>query len=304
MNAFYSEKNTPLTQLKSELFTQLNIQIWIKREDLNHPTVQGNKWHKLKGNLEMALQQNRTSLLTFGGAYSNHIAACAAAAKFAGLNSLGFIRGEELQHTPEKWSHTLKKAAQNGMQLHFISRMQYRRKTQAEFLQRLQLDYPNAYILPEGGSNALAIQGFKGLMAQLESQCPNWTHLYTPVGTGGTLAGLVTYAKRQENRQIFGIPVLKQGEHLLPQIKNWIVNDRPNKWQLLTQYHGGGYAKLSKELQQFMNDFEQQQQILLDPVYTAKMIYGVYDQLKKQQIPSGSKVILLHTGGLQGRSTE
>ena len=160
----FPEKTTPLTQLLSEQFEAANITVYLKREELNHPQIQGNKWHKLRFNIADALKQKRTTLITFGGAYSNHIAATAFAAQEAGLNCIGFIRGQELADHPEKWSPTLVQAAQNGMQLQFISRLAYREKANPETLETLQTDYPDAYIIPEGGSNELAIQGFKGLM--------------------------------------------------------------------------------------------------------------------------------------------
>ncbi|GKT11297.1 MAG: 1-aminocyclopropane-1-carboxylate deaminase [Thiomicrorhabdus sp.] len=297
----FSLKTTPCTQLFSKEFTQYGVTVWIKREDLNQPHIQGNKWHKLKLNIEAALRQGKTTLLTFGGAYSNHIAATAAAAQLAELKSIGIIRGQELTGAPEKWSHTLKAAEQKGMQFEFISRSHYRNKTCPDFLQALQKSYPDAYIIPEGGSNTLAVKGFESLMPEIEEQCPDWTHLFTAVGTGGTLAGLVSYAQQQDGRHIVGVPVLKKGEYLLPQIKNWIGYRPTNEWYLLTEYHTGGYAKTTPKLRQRMQQFEQNFEIDLDPIYTAKMVNAFYDQLEKKLIPVGSKIILLHTGGLQGR---
>ena len=210
MKTTISVKTTQMTQLLSPLFEEQQIEVWMKREEMNHPTVQGNKWHKLKLNLEEAIQQQKTSLLTFGGAYSNHIAASAAAAKQAGLKSIGFIRGEELALNPDKWSPTLKLAHQNSMELHFISRTNYREKNHPDTLKKLQQEFPLAYIIPEGGSNILAVQGFEPLMSDIEIQCPDWTHLYTAVGTGGTLAGLVSFAKPNLNRTILGVAALKK----------------------------------------------------------------------------------------------
>jgi len=296
----FSEKTTPLTKLNSPLFEQKGVSVWMKREELNHPLIQGNKWHKLRFNIEAALKQHKTTLLTFGGAYSNHIAATAIAAKQAGLNSIGIIRGQELYDRPDKWSHTLHNAAKNGMHFQFVSRIDYRDKANPETLISLQKTYPEAYILPEGGSNELAVQGFKSLMVQIETQCPGWTHLFTAVGTGGTLTGLVKYAKLQNKRTILGVPVLKQGDYLYPEIEKWINSAAVNHWQLLTEYHAGGYAKTSPKLQLIMQDFKKEFSIDLDPIYTVKMVNAFYDQLNQDQIKPGSKVVLLHTGGLQG----
>jgi len=315
---------TPLTPIKSSLFDAYQVKVWIKRDDLNHPTVQGNKWHKLKNNLLQAKNQDKNTIITFGGAYSNHIAASAAAAKSEGFQSIGIIRGDELENQPEKWSDTLKTAFDNGMQFHFVSRQVYRQKEDAIFLSSLQNQYPSAFIIPEGGTNQYAVLGFKDLINDLNEQCPEWTQVYCAVGTGGTLAGLIHFSQisQTENnslnsvslKKIIGVPVLKQGEYLAPQIQKLLqqveyIQDKKNhskinpNWKLLTQYHDGGYAKQSIEGKDFQQSFEQEFSILLDSVYTSKMVYAFFDQLKTGKIPKGSNVILLHTGGLQGRKT-
>ncbi len=304
MKAILSEKTTPMTQLLCPLFDEYQVKVWMKREELNHPSVQGNKLHKLKLNIQEAARQQKDTLLTFGGAYSNHIAATAAAAKQLGFKSIGFIRGDELALSPNKWSSTLKLAQQNGMILHFINRRDYREKNRPDILQKLQDEFPQAYIIPEGGSNILAVQGFESLMSDIEMQCPDWTQLYTAVGTGGTLAGLVSFAKLNTNRNILGIATLKNADYLIPKITQWILQSTEhtsvNHWQLLTQYHMGGYAKKTAELLHQRSDFESAFGIDLDPIYTAKMVMAFYDQLHKNLIKPGSKVVLLHTGGLQG----
>lgn len=295
-----SDNITPLIKLISPLFDEYGITVYMKRDELNHPYIQGNKWHKLRLNLQAALAQQKTTLLTFGGAYSNHIAATAVAAQEAGLTSIGIIRGDELEKEPKKWSITLKQAKKNGMVLYFITRAKYRKKS--EMLSQLEQQFPQAYIIPEGGSNTLAVKGFQPLMQQIECQCPDWTHLFSAVGTGATLAGLIKYAPVRVNspRKILGVPVLKHGQYLSPQIKEWIDETHVNPWQLLTEYHCGGYAKTPDYLWQQKQCFEQSFGILLDPIYTAKMVYAFYEQLKKNKIQPDSKVILLHTGGLQG----
>lgn len=310
-------KPTPLTPLQSRLFNDYQVNVWIKRDDLNHPTVQGNKWHKLQNNLIQAKQLNKDTLITFGGAYSNHIAATAAAAKAAGFKSIGIIRGDELAGLPEKWSNTLKGASTNGMQFIFIDRQTYRKKDTSDYLNNLQQQHPNAFIIPEGGTNQHAILGFENLVDDLYQQCPDWTHVFSAVGTGGTLAGLIHFSQnktknrnQKTQKNIIGVPVLKQGEHLKSQINDLLdqvkidsnsYNSNTVSWQLLTQYHDGGYAKQSPQGLNFQKKFEEQFGILLDPIYTSKMVYAFYDQLKSQKIVKGSNVILLHTGGLQGR---
>jgi len=315
---------TPLTPIKSRLFDKYQVNVWVKRDDLNHSTVQGNKWHKLKNNLLQAKKQGKDTIITFGGAYSNHIAATAAAAKAEGFQSIGIIRGDELENEPEKWSDTLTTAFNNGMQFKFISRAAYRQKEDASFLSSLQNQYPSAFIIPEVGSNQYAILGFKDLVKDINEQCPEWTQIYCAVGTGGTLAGLIhfsqilqtqdTFLKPYSIKKILGVPALKQGEYLALQIQN-LLQDSENikvkktnnmtdiNWKLLTQYHDGGYAKQSAKGKNFQHSFEKEFSILLDPVYTSKMVYAFYDQLKTGKIPKGSNIILLHTGGLQGRKT-
>ncbi|MDX1353465.1 MAG: pyridoxal-phosphate dependent enzyme [Thiomicrorhabdus sp.] len=318
MIAHKKRLTTPLTRLYSSLFIQHDVQVWVKRDDQNHPLIQGNKWHKLKNNLMAAQAQGKTSLVTFGGAYSNHIAATAAAAQLYGLQAMGIIRGDELEFQPEKWSHTLKTAQQHGMQLQFASRQTYRQKNHPSYLQTLQNQYPHAYILPEGGSNELAIMGFKELMQDINRQYPEWTHLFCPVGTGGTFTGLTLFSQEGINpkhnslKKVVGVAVLKQGHYLLEQIENWLsqmqnqaqapqIKKELTQWKLLTEYHDGGYGKKSQTGIDFQNEFEKEFAILLDPIYTSKAFYAFYDQLKQGLIPKGSKIILMHTGGLQGR---
>lgn len=313
---------TPLTLIKSSLFDEFKVNVWIKRDDLNHPTVQGNKWHKLKHNLLQAKHLNKNTIITFGGAYSNHIAATAAATKYEGFQSIGIIRGDELKNQPHKWSDTLKTAFNDGMRFNFVSRQVYREKEDITFLTALQNQYPSAFIIPEGGSNQYAVLGFKDLVKDINEQCPEWTQIYSAVGTGGTLAGLIHFSQINQtlnnalsvdlSKEIIGVPVLKKGEYLAQKIQNLlqqpacILGRKTNPktyvdWKLLTQYHDGGYAKQSIEGKDFQRNFENEFSILLDSIYTSKMIYAFYDQLKTGKIPEGSNIILLHTGGLQGR---
>ncbi len=294
-------QTTPLEPLNHPIFEQHNIQVWMKRDDLNHPIIQGNKLHKLHYNLQEAIQQNCQQVISFGGAYSNHILALAAATQELGLASIGIIRGEELAQHPEKWSPTLQQAQTLGMKCQFVSRKTYRLKAEAHYLAELQTQYPNSYIVPEGGTNTLAIKGFQSTCEALEQQCPNWTHLYTAVGTGGTLAGLTEYSATKENRarHVIGIAVLNEADYLREQIQNLT---QQTHWQLLTQYSVGGYAKKDDSLIATTKWFEETFSVLLDPIYTSKMVTGFLSEMKQGKIPAGSKVILYHSGGLQGRA--
>jgi 1-aminocyclopropane-1-carboxylate deaminase len=286
---------TPLQLLEHPLFEQANISVWIKRDDLNHPFIQGNKLHKLQYNLQAAKRLGCNQLISFGGAYSNHIAALSVAGKENHFKTLAYIRGDELANQPEKWSHTLINAQKNGMEFVFLTRKQYREKNSQTFLQTLKTNYPNAFIIPEGGSNRLAIKGFKQTTQTLEKQCSNWTHLITAVGTGGTLAGL--RENTCERKKILGVASLKDAQYLNDEIKKLT---KKKNWQLLTDYHGGGYAKTTTEILENQQWFEKTFNIKLDPIYTNKMLNGFLQELRKGHFPAGSTVILYHSGGLQG----
>lgn len=308
--------STPMIEIKHPLFLEKNVTVFLKLDFKRDLTIQGNKWHKLKLNIQYAQQANKHTLLTFGGAYSNHIIATAGAAHQHNLQSIGVIRGDELANNKSQWSHTLKAAEQLGMQFKFISRSEYRGKDNVDFLTALQQEYPAAYILPEGGTNLLAVQGFEFLMQEINQQTPNWTHLYTAVGTGGTLAGITAFSSptsmsHKLPRQVIGVAVLKQADYLNQSIQDWIEqalsSTKENRatppsaeWKLLTQYHHGGYAKTSAELINFKQKFENKFNIPLDPIYTSKVFYAFFEELKNDQIKPGSQVVLYHSGGLQG----
>jgi len=296
---------TPLQRLDHILFEQAKIQVWVKRDDLTDSAIQGNKWRKIAPNLIAMQQTGKNQLLTFGGAYSNHIAATAAAGKQFGFKTIGIIRGEELAEHHDRWSHTLKQATENGMQLQFISRKTYRQRHDPTFLHALQQQYPQAYILPEGGSNTLAVQGMAEVIKQLNQQCQNWTHLYTAVGTGASFAGLVkaTESTAQTPKQVHGVAVLNQADYLLPQIKNWIGTTTKNvQWQLHTKSACGGYGKTTPALLETLAWFEQIFNIPLEQVYTAKMVHHFLMAVKSGEVPKESQVVLYHSGGLQGKS--
>jgi 1-aminocyclopropane-1-carboxylate deaminase/D-cysteine desulfhydrase-like pyridoxal-dependent ACC family enzyme len=255
-----------------------------------------NKARKLKYNLLAARQQGHNALLTFGGAYSNHIAAVAAAGHQHGLRTIGLIRGEAtLPLNP-----TLAQAAAHGMQLHYLDRSSYRRRAEPAFVAELLARHGPAYVLPEGGTNALALPGCAELVAEIRQEMVFDT-LAVAVGTGGTLAGLLTgLAGRQ---QAIGIAALKNGSFLQAEIDTLTQQATGrvfDNYSLCTNYHFGGYARYSPELLAFIRQFQQQHGPLLDPIYTGKMMAGVFDLLAKGHFPAGSTVVAIHTGGLQG----
>lgn len=265
--------------------------ISIKRLDLIHPQISGNKFFKLKYNLLAARQQGFEKVLTFGGAYSNHIAATAFAAHKFGFQSLGMIRGEELAQRP--FNPTLATAQKFGMQLEFISRNAYRQKDQPDFLQHLQQQYPDFYLIPEGGTNALAVQGCREILTAEDAQ---FDLICCAVGTGGTFAGLIEAS--QQHQQLLGFSALK-GDFLTHEVAQLTTK---RNWRILDNYCCGGYAKTTPELIQFIQTFEQRYNIPLEQVYTGKMLRGIFDLIDQDKIGPDQKILLIHTGGLQGRA--
>ncbi|SHH02901.1 1-aminocyclopropane-1-carboxylate deaminase/D-cysteine desulfhydrase [Winogradskyella jejuensis] len=267
-----------------------NIQLFIKREDLLHPFISGNKFRKLKYNLLEAKKQNQDTILTFGGAFSNHIAATAYAANSNGFKSAGVIRGEELQSQIVA-NPTLKFAQEQGMQFYFVSRKAYRNKNSESFLEELRNEFGAFYLVPEGGTNDLAIKGCEEI---LNEETSHFDYICTCVGTGGTISGLINASKNHQ--KILGFPALK-GDFLQDEIRKFA---KQNNWDLITNYHFGGYAKINEQLITFINDFKSEFKVLLDPVYTGKMIFGLLDMISKGQFEENAKILAIHTGGLQG----
>ena len=270
------------------------ITLLIKREDLNHPFLSGNKWHKLKYNLQEAKKQGKKTLLTFGGAYSNHIYAASAAGKIFNFNTIGIIRGEE--HLP--LNPTLSFAKENGMSLFYISREKYREKNSLEILNELKKTFGDFYLIPEGGTNHLAVKGCSEI---IETISEDFDYICCPCGTGGTLAGLVSGLKGK--KFAIGFTVLKGAHFLKENIASLVqdANDKNyNNWDINLDYHFGGYARFDKQLLDFVSNFSIQNKIPIEPIYSGKMLFGLYDLVSKGFFKEGSRIIAIHTGGLQG----
>ncbi|MDX6188744.1 pyridoxal-phosphate dependent enzyme [Flavobacterium sp. Fl-318] len=267
-----------------------HISLTIKREDLLHPFVSGNKFRKLKYNLLQAKAENQETVLTFGGAFSNHIAAVAYAGKEQGFKTIGVIRGEELLDKIEE-NPTLRFAQENGMQFEFVSREDYRLKNEISFLENLKQKFGDFYLVPEGGTNELAVKGCEEI---LTAEDADFNYVCCAVGTGGTISGLINSAF--PNQKILGFPALK-GDFLMDEIRIFVKNEN---WSLISDYHFGGYGKINLELVEFINAFFEENKVPLDPVYTGKMVFGVIDMIHKNYFPAHSKILLIHTGGLQG----
>jgi 1-aminocyclopropane-1-carboxylate deaminase len=267
----------------------LPVEIIVSLECDNHPLVSGNKWWKLKYNLDAALASG-LPVLTFGGAFSNHIFATSAACHALGLQSIGIIRGERVNNP------TLSFASQNGMKLEFISREMYKQKAAPGFIETLRERFGDFFLIPEGGTNELAVRGCREwgetLLREIE-----FDKLCIAVGTGGTIAGLISAMSIEKS--VIGFSSLKGGSFQEADVRRWLPQTTCD-WHIETSYHFGGYAKTDSKLSEFIDSVRREQGIMLDHVYTAKMMYGVLDLVRQGFIREGSKVLTIHTGGLQG----
>jgi len=260
--------------------------LYIKREDLIDPVVSGNKYRKLRYNLKAARSAKRHTLFTFGGAYSNHLAAVARAARLMGLRSIGIVRGNELNRNSNS---TLEFCSREGMELFFLDRETYRNRDDQKLLEEYA-PYPNeTYLLPEGGTNELAVKGCEEILAPQDNA---FDYICTAVGTGGTLAGILRSSG--VHQKVIGFSALK-GSFLQTEVEKY--SKKP--FILTDRYCRGGYGKIDAQLVRFINSFQKKSGILLDPVYTSKMIFGVLDMIETGQIPAGSAILAIHTGGLQ-----
>jgi 1-aminocyclopropane-1-carboxylate deaminase/D-cysteine desulfhydrase-like pyridoxal-dependent ACC family enzyme len=279
--------------LNHPLLDEKGIELAIKRLELVHPIVSGNKFFKLKYNLDKAVSLGFNTILTFGGAFSNHILATAQAAKASQLRSIGIIRGDEIRPL----NPTLGQAETLGMSLHFVDRVTYRLKKEVNFLNTLETKFGQFYLIPEGGTNVLAIQGTAEIMGTTDR---NFSHITTCIGTGGTFAGL--FASLNVDQNLLGFSALK-GEFIHQEINRIIEQNQLSSsgaYKIFTNYHFGGYAKYTQELIDFIWWFFENFGIVLDPIYTGKMAFGIWDLVQKGHFNPGSKVLMIHSGGLQG----
>ncbi|MEL6926158.1 MAG: pyridoxal-phosphate dependent enzyme [Bacteroidota bacterium] len=298
----YRKKEPPVQKLEGKGLYSKGIELYVQREDLLHPELSGNKWRKLKYNLIAAKEQGHRQLLSFGGAYSNHIYALAAAGRHLDFQTIGIIRGE----ADSRHNSTLQFAQDCGMRLHFVDRSVYRRKTDPLFLQQLRDQFGPFYLLPEGGSNALAVQGCSEIINERTPSFP-FDVCCVAAGTGGTAAGILHALQPTQRALVFsalkGDFLQKDIEQLLADFRQMhphsTVSSPPN-WQLITDYHFGGYAKFTPDLVRFINDFKANYGIPLEPIYTGKMLFGLFDLIAKDHFPKGTRILAIHTGGLQG----
>lgn len=285
---------TLLQQLSNEQTEKTGVQLYLKRDDLIHPTVSGNKWRKLKYNLLEARRTGAGAILTFGGAYSNHLYATAAAGNALGLKTIGIVRGPELEG---KENATLQFCRAEGMQLHYVTREEYRQRHSEAYLKQVTARFGNPYLIPEGGTTELALKGVAEMVYEVKDQLgamPDF--IATAAGTGGTAAGILS-----AGANVLAFSALKGGDFLKEDIHQLLKKYKePGNLTLFTDYHFGGYAKWNNELLAFMHYFRAEFDIQLEQVYTAKMLYGLFDLIQKGYFKAGTTIVAVHTGGLQG----
>lgn len=290
----------PVQTLHHPLFEKHGVQVMIKREDLLHSEVSGNKWRKLKYNLNAAREQGFHRILTFGGAFSNHLYATAAACHSLGFESIGVVRGE-----PKfPLNSTLFFCVKNGMHLHFVSRNEYRKREENGLIEKLKAQYSQSYFVPEGGANSLGVSGCVEILEEVEK---DFDVVTVACGTGSTLAGMVLALK--DHQKAIGFSALKGGDFLVEEVlhhaQSVLNNPAANaavaqSLHIKTDYHFGGYGKITPELVHFMEQFYLDHSIRLDPVYTNKMAYGIYDMIGCGKFSRGTRILMIHSGGLQG----
>ena len=279
-----------LTKIIDPFLEKHQVELWIKRDDLLHPVISGNKWRKLKYNLDHALSLSADTIISMGGAYSNHLHALAYIGKTLNLKTIGIIRGER----PAPLTPTLLDMEGWGMELRFVSRTDYRHYRNYKHWHDLPNIKPNEYWLPEGGASTLALKGVAELVDEIDI---DYDTLCVACGTGATMAGLISAVPGETN--VLGFAVLKNAAFLRLDVQS-LLSTNCNNWEIYLDYHFGGFAKLKPELALFMRDFEQKTAIPLEPVYTGKMLYGIYNLIAKGNFKPGQRIIALHTGGLQG----
>ncbi len=279
-----------LTKIDDPFLENHRVNLWLKRDDLLHPVISGNKWRKLKYNLDEALSSGADTLISMGGAYSNHLHALAYSGKILKVKTIGIIRGER----PAQFTTTLLDMQNWGMELRFISRADYRRYRNYKHWQDYPELIPNGYWLPEGGANNLALKGVTELADEIDIP---YDTLCVACGTGATLAGLITAVSGK--KPILGFAALKNATFLESDVQS-LLKSRFDNWEIFHDYHFGGFAQLKPTLLEFMDQFERLTSIPIEPIYTGKMLYGLYELVGKGYFKPGQRIIALHTGGLQG----
>lgn len=286
------EQEIRVQELKGFADADGRVEVSMLRLDKIHPIISGNKWFKLKYSIEAAITAQKSTLLSFGGAYSNHLIATAAAAHRLGFSSVAIVRG--LQEA-SPLNNVLQQCEAYGMHLHFVSREDYAQKESTEFLQEIQRQYPDAYIIPEGGANK---EGQKGAAMIAQYIPPDCTHIALSIGTGTTFIGLRNVLPIHQS--LLGFAPMKGGIYLQNSIASALLPEQNHQWSISDRFHFGGFGKKTTETDAFMADFESRYNIILDRVYTAKMMMGIQTLIHEDTFEKGSKILCIHTGGLTG----
>jgi len=282
---------SPIQEIRHPLLEQKQVRLAIKRDDLLHPVISGNKWRKLKYNLINMQSKGCDSFVTFGGAFSNHLYASAMACKTFNLKGHAIVRGPTL----DEQNPTIRMARACGMTLHVVDRKTYRLRHNGDYLHTLQSEFPNSFIIPEGGTNQAALSG----VIELAQSLPPSNYVVCATGSGGTIAGLAKGSPTNTN--VIGIAVLKQADYLNDEISQLLTNSHSGaSWQLLTNHHYGGYGKFTDDVWTFCQLMRQTYQLPLEPIYTGKMLFAIWQLIRQDYFPRGSTIMAIHTGGLQG----
>lgn len=292
-------KSVPISPVDIPELNNLGVSLCVKRDDLQHPIVSGNKLYKLFYHLQACQQQEVKTLLTFGGAYSNHLHATAYAAQKMGMQSVGIIRGEQIVPL----NPTLKDCTDWGMVLEPVTRLDYKMKQDSAGVKAVLDRYPDAYVIPEGGCDLLGVQGAQKILQGVDQS--QFDYIVCPCGTGTTLSGIISQS--QPHIHVLGMPVLKGAGWMKNDVQAWLDKLQAkgtamgfNDWSINTDYHFGGYGKITQVLSEFMENMQCKYNLPLDPIYTAKCIYGILDLAKKGWFKPGARILFIHTGGLQG----
>ncbi len=291
---------SPYTEVNYELFERYNVKVLIKRDDLIHPEISGNKWRKLKLNIEKYKANKYEAILSFGGAYSNHISALAAVGDSLNISTIGIIRGDELN---AESNDTLRRANDLGMKLVFVSREEYSWRYEMDYKQSLRRQYGNVLVVEEGGANYLGVMGCTEIVAEVNQPVDYYV---LPAGTGTTTAGVLLAA---EDAKVISVPVFKNGGFIKEEVETLLtyaglgaeeLAEKMDQLSLATEFSFGGYGKFNEELIDFINEIYSKTKIPLDQIYTGKAFYALCEQIRNRSIPKGSTVLFIHTGGLQG----
>lgn len=285
---------TPIQVINHPLLQEKEIHLSVKRDDLQHDIVSGNKLFKLHYHLQQCKQQGIDTIITFGGAYSNHLHATAFAAKKMGIKAVAIVRGELIYPL----NPTLKDCSDWGMKLEPVSRADYKNKEQSETIANIIQSYDNSYLIAEGGCDLLGVKGAKKILDGVDQT--DVDYIVCACGTGTTISGLIACA--QPHIKTMGFAVLKGAKWMQAEVQAWLdtLDNKNTNWEINTQYHFGGYAKNKPELLQFIAEIKHNQNLMLEPVYTGKALFGLFDLIQQDYFEKGSRILFIHTGGLQG----